>query len=197
MTTDHTVREWVTKRNDEALLVNGLEGAIPGVAERGSCPALVVYDAERCMEILMERRGPELRGRRRVLPLQHIWVPGWHRGCFKSKHLGRVLTNLEHSVITFDPAKVGPLGCRGWNDARLLPLSPVWRSRGRSRSAHSRPPRFTASVFSAQALPSMRLFTSASAGSCALLATSKERTLSLTFGWPTATHSDSQGSPKS
>jgi hypothetical protein len=53
----HTARadlaEWVSQYNEEALLADGFEDAVIGVAQRCSCPALVVYDAERCVEILM------------------------------------------------------------------------------------------------------------------------------------------------
>lgn len=46
--------EWVSQYNEEALLADGFEDAVIGVAQRCSCPALVVYDAERCVELLME-----------------------------------------------------------------------------------------------------------------------------------------------
>lgn len=49
--------EWVSEFNEEALLADGFEAAVIGVAERCSQPALVVYDAERCIEILMQRDG--------------------------------------------------------------------------------------------------------------------------------------------
>lgn len=45
--------EWVSQYNEEALLADGFEDAVIGVAQRCSRPALVVYDAERCVEILM------------------------------------------------------------------------------------------------------------------------------------------------
>jgi hypothetical protein len=48
--------EWVASFNEEALLADGLEDALIGVAERCSHPALAVYDAEKCIEI-MARRG--------------------------------------------------------------------------------------------------------------------------------------------
>jgi hypothetical protein len=51
------LREWIAAHNEEALLADGFEAAIIGVAERCSQPDLVVYDAEKCIDILMERDG--------------------------------------------------------------------------------------------------------------------------------------------
>ena len=51
-----TVREWVAEWNPEALLADGFEDAIVGVAERCGQPTLVVYDAEACVHLL-EARG--------------------------------------------------------------------------------------------------------------------------------------------
>jgi hypothetical protein len=50
------VREWIAEQNEEALLADGFEEAILGVAERCGQPTLVVYDADKCIEIL-ERNG--------------------------------------------------------------------------------------------------------------------------------------------
>jgi hypothetical protein len=47
------LRAWVAEFNPEALLADGFEEAILGVAERCSCPTLVVYDIEHCLKILM------------------------------------------------------------------------------------------------------------------------------------------------
>jgi hypothetical protein len=49
--------EWVNNQNPEALVAEGLDEAIIGVAERCSMAPLVVYDAERCIKILAERDG--------------------------------------------------------------------------------------------------------------------------------------------
>ena len=51
------LREWVAEYNEEALLADGFEDAFIGIAERCSQPVLAVYDAERCIRILMERDG--------------------------------------------------------------------------------------------------------------------------------------------
>ena len=51
------LRDWIAFHTEEALLADGFEGAIIGVAERCSQPTLVVYDAKRCVEILMRRDG--------------------------------------------------------------------------------------------------------------------------------------------
>jgi hypothetical protein len=57
MTDIDAVRDWVAEFNWEALLADGYEAAILGVAERCGQPALVVYDADKCIEILMQRDG--------------------------------------------------------------------------------------------------------------------------------------------
>ena len=46
------VHDWIGEYNDEALTADGFDEAIIGVAERCSQPTLVVYDAEKCVEIL-------------------------------------------------------------------------------------------------------------------------------------------------
>lgn len=56
MTRDEA-RAWVSQFNDEALLADGFEGAIIGCAEGAMRDHLVVYDYQRCIEILMERDG--------------------------------------------------------------------------------------------------------------------------------------------
>ena len=50
-------RTWCAEYNGEALFADGFDDAIFGVAERGGQPPLVVYDADRCIEILIERDG--------------------------------------------------------------------------------------------------------------------------------------------
>ena len=51
------LREWIAGHNEDALMADGFEEAVIGVAERCSKPSLVVYDAQKCVEILMERDG--------------------------------------------------------------------------------------------------------------------------------------------
>lgn len=53
MTLDE-LREWVCEYNPDALLADGFEDAVIGIAERCSQPALVVYDADKCVELLMQ-----------------------------------------------------------------------------------------------------------------------------------------------
>jgi hypothetical protein len=51
-----TVREWAAGfGNEEMLFADGFDEAIVGVAERCSQPALVVYDAEKCIDILVSQ----------------------------------------------------------------------------------------------------------------------------------------------
>lgn len=51
------LRDVIAHFNPEAVLFDGYEDAIIGTAERCSQPHLVVYDAEKCIEILMTRDG--------------------------------------------------------------------------------------------------------------------------------------------
>jgi hypothetical protein len=53
------IRQWISEFCPEALLADGYEEAIVGVAERCSQPTLVVYDADKCIEILVKRDGME------------------------------------------------------------------------------------------------------------------------------------------
>jgi hypothetical protein len=48
-------RDWVSIHNDKALLADGFEDAFIGMAERRGQPTLAVYDAEKCIAILVER----------------------------------------------------------------------------------------------------------------------------------------------
>lgn len=48
-----SLKDWIADFNPEALMADGFDDAIVGVAERCSQPALVVYDGEKCLEILM------------------------------------------------------------------------------------------------------------------------------------------------
>jgi hypothetical protein len=54
-TLDDHARDWVVNHNPEALLADGYEDAFVGIIERCGQPALVVYDAWKCVEILIER----------------------------------------------------------------------------------------------------------------------------------------------
>lgn len=51
------LREWVAEHNEDALFADGFEDAIIGMAERCGQPSLIVYDAGKCIEILVERDG--------------------------------------------------------------------------------------------------------------------------------------------
>jgi hypothetical protein len=52
-----TVRDWLEDFGEELLLAEGFDDAIIGIGERCGQPPLVVYDAEKCLKILMERDG--------------------------------------------------------------------------------------------------------------------------------------------
>jgi hypothetical protein len=49
------IREWVADHNEEALLADGFEDAIIGMGERCTQEPVVIYDADKCLEILQER----------------------------------------------------------------------------------------------------------------------------------------------
>lgn len=50
-----TTAEWISEMNPKALLADGFEDAVVGVAERCGSQTVVVYDAEHCITILMKR----------------------------------------------------------------------------------------------------------------------------------------------
>jgi len=51
------VRDWLEDFGEELLLADGFDEAVIGVGERCGQPPLVVYDAEKCIAILMQRDG--------------------------------------------------------------------------------------------------------------------------------------------
>jgi len=51
------LRARIAEFNAEALLADGYEDAIIGIAERCGQPPLVVYDVDKCIDILMKRDG--------------------------------------------------------------------------------------------------------------------------------------------
>lgn len=55
---DHeSLRAWIAEHNENALMADGFEDAIVGISERCGQPSLVVYDADKCIQILMQRDG--------------------------------------------------------------------------------------------------------------------------------------------
>ena len=58
MTTNvNQIREWLSGWNEEALLADGFEDAIVGICERFGAVAVVAYDRDQCIDILMDRDG--------------------------------------------------------------------------------------------------------------------------------------------
>lgn len=55
--------DWITEVNPEALTADGFDQAIVGMAERCSQPALVVYDAQKCIAILVKQGMSEEEAR--------------------------------------------------------------------------------------------------------------------------------------
>ena len=52
------VNEWVSARNDEALLADGFDEAFVGVVDRfGFDGRVAVYDKDKCIKILVDRDG--------------------------------------------------------------------------------------------------------------------------------------------
>lgn len=56
MTTAEII-ELLAETNPEALLADGLEDALVGVTENHHHPHVAVYDADRCVEVLVARDG--------------------------------------------------------------------------------------------------------------------------------------------
>lgn len=52
-----TSRQWLDENYEGALLADGYDDAIVGVVNRCGQPTIVIYDAWKCIEILMERDG--------------------------------------------------------------------------------------------------------------------------------------------
>jgi hypothetical protein len=52
-----TIRAWIAEANPDALMADGVEDALLGLAERCSQPTLAVYDVATCLEILQRRDG--------------------------------------------------------------------------------------------------------------------------------------------
>jgi hypothetical protein len=52
-----SIGDWIADQNEEAMMADGFDAAILGIAMRCGKPGLVVYDAEKCIQILMDRDG--------------------------------------------------------------------------------------------------------------------------------------------
>jgi hypothetical protein len=50
-----SIKEWIAEFNPEALMADGFDKAIIGMAVRCGMSALVVYDAVKCIDILVKR----------------------------------------------------------------------------------------------------------------------------------------------
>lgn len=51
------VREWIAEFNEDALMADGFDEAIIGVASRINLGPLVCYDRHKCIKLLMDREG--------------------------------------------------------------------------------------------------------------------------------------------
>jgi hypothetical protein len=49
------IKEWVTSYNDEALLADGFEDAIIGMGQQHGSNSVVIYDRDKCIEILAKQ----------------------------------------------------------------------------------------------------------------------------------------------
>jgi hypothetical protein len=47
------VKAWIAEQAPDALLADGFEDAIVGIVERIGQPSIVLYDRDKCIEILM------------------------------------------------------------------------------------------------------------------------------------------------
>lgn len=57
MTDLSKLQEWVDIHNPDALMVDGMDEAVIGMAIRCGCPSLLIYDVDKCVEILVKRDG--------------------------------------------------------------------------------------------------------------------------------------------
>lgn len=55
--TKEEIGAWVAEFNEEALLADGYEDAFLGISQRCGQPHVAIYDAMKCIKILMERDG--------------------------------------------------------------------------------------------------------------------------------------------
>lgn len=53
----HEKRDELAASNPQALLLDGFEAALVGMAERCGQPVLGVYDVQMCIQVLMDRDG--------------------------------------------------------------------------------------------------------------------------------------------
>ena len=55
--TPQEIIEELREENPEALLADGLEDALVGIARRCGQPSLAVYDMRKCVDVLVKRDG--------------------------------------------------------------------------------------------------------------------------------------------
>jgi hypothetical protein len=55
-------KELLIEANEEALLADGLEDALVGIANRFGMPPVAAYDRDKCIEIFMKRDGMDHEG---------------------------------------------------------------------------------------------------------------------------------------
>ena len=53
------IKEWIAEYNPDALLADGLEDAIIGIGGQHGSNMVVIYDKEKCIEILAEQFSQE------------------------------------------------------------------------------------------------------------------------------------------
>ena len=58
--TVNSIRDWIADYNEEALLADGFDNAIIGMCEQFGHDPVVVYDREKCIEILMADFGQSI-----------------------------------------------------------------------------------------------------------------------------------------
>tara|TARA_Y100000310_G_scaffold201530_1_gene201631 strand:+ start:878 stop:1162 length:285 start_codon:yes stop_codon:yes gene_type:complete len=52
------IAEWIEDQSAEVLLADGFEGAFIGICERFGMQPVAAYDRDKCIEIIIERSGP-------------------------------------------------------------------------------------------------------------------------------------------
>jgi hypothetical protein len=88
MTEHENVRAWIAENNEDAVLFDGYEEAIIGIAERCSMRPVVVYDVNKCIEILMTRDGMDEEEAREFFSFNTL-------GCWAGEHTPLFLSRYD------------------------------------------------------------------------------------------------------
>jgi len=74
--TPEEIKETLAECNPDALLADGFDDALIGIAQRCGQPVLAVYDIDKCVDVLMKRDAMTYEEAREYLEFNSIgaWV---------------------------------------------------------------------------------------------------------------------------